>query len=136
MMSYYVGQSGEYVKTITETDIYSFAELCGDYNPVHVDKEFAEKSFFGKQVSHGILILSLCSTVIGTIMPGNGTIYLSQNSKFLKPVYIGDTVKAVITIASLEDNNRAILKTEVFNQYNEVVIAGEAKVILPVKEGE
>ncbi len=136
MMSYYVGQSGEYVKTITETDIYSFAELCGDYNPVHVDKEFAKKSFFGKQVSHGILILSLCSTVIGTIMPGNGTIYLSQNSKFLKHVYIGDTVKAVITIASLEDNNRAILKTEVFNQYNEVVIAGEAKVILPVKEGE
>lgn len=130
-MEYYVGMKGEFSKTITETDVYNFAGICGDFNAVHVNKIEAGNSIFGKQVAHGILVLSFCSTVIGTIMPGQGTVYLSQDSKFVKPVYIGDTIRAEVTVKQILEKNRAELVTEVYNQNDELVITGMAKVILP-----
>ena len=130
-MDYYIGQKDEFSKTITESDIYAFAGVSGDFNPVHVDCVKAAQTVFKKQIAHGLLSASLISTVIGTKMPGNGTIYLGQNLKFIKPVFIHDTLTAEVEITDIQDNKRATLKTQVFNQNFEMVIDGEATVILP-----
>lgn len=128
---FYEGKKGTFSKTISETDVYNFAGICGDFNPIHVNRIEAEKSFFGKQIVHGFLVASFISTVIGMQMPGPGTIYLGQKCKFLKPVYIGDTITAEVTIVSIDSKNNAVLKTIVMNQDNVIVIEGEALVKLP-----
>lgn len=81
-MEYYVGQVANFSKTISETDIYTFAGISGDFNPVHINKLEAEKSIFGRQVAHGILGASFISTVIGMQLPGPGTIYMKQSLEF------------------------------------------------------
>ncbi len=132
-MEFSVGQKASFSKTISETDIVNFAGICGDFNPVHVNKIEAEKSRFGKQIAHGALINSFISTVLGLYLPGNGTIYLSQNSKFLNPVYIGDTITAEVCITEIYEKKRARLLTIVSNQKGEIVIEGNATVLLPRK---
>lgn len=129
MNGFCVGDKGEYSKTITDEDVMAFANISGDYNPIHIDEEAAENSIFGKRVCHGMLSASFISTVIGTIMPGPGAIYLSQNIKFVSPVYLGDTLKAVVTIKEIVDT-KGILKLEtiVLNQEDKNVITGEATV--------
>ena len=132
-MDFQVGQQASFSKTITETDVYQFAGISGDFNPVHVNKIEAEKSIFGKQVAHGILGASLISAVLGTSLPGPGTIYMGQTLKFLSPVYIGDTICAIVKIKELLPKGKAILDTEVKNQNDKTVISGEAIVKLPVE---
>ena len=126
-----IGQSGTFSKTLTQTDVYSYAGISGDFNPVHVNEMEAKNSLFGKQVVHGMLTASLISTVIGTVMPGKGSIYLGQNLKFLKPVFFGDTITAVVTVLEI-DVERSVLKlqTQEFNQYNDMVVDGTAMVKL------
>lgn len=128
---FYLGKEGMFSKTITEADVYNFAGITGDLNPLHVDAIEAADSVFGRRVAHGMLVSSLFSTVIGTSMPGKGTIYLSQECKFLKPVYFGDTISAYVRVLRLLENRRAELLTEAYNQSNVQVISGTAKVILP-----
>lgn len=124
-----IGQSGSFSKTLTQTDVYIYAGVCGDFNPVHVNEVEAGKSIFGKQVVHGMLSASLISTVIGTIMPGKGSIYLGQNLKFVKPVFFGDTITAVVTIIGIDDYKNILeLQTQEFNQNNELVVDGTARV--------
>lgn len=130
-MEYYVGQTGSFSKTISETDIYSFAGICGDFNPVHVNECAARESLFGRRIAHGFLGGSLISTVLGMYLPGPGTIYLSQSLKFRAPVYIGDTIVAKATILELMDKGKARLDTRVVNQDGALVIEGEAVVRLP-----
>lgn len=96
-MKYYIGQNASFSKTISETDVYLFAGISGDFNPVHVNKIEAEKTRFGRQIAHGILCSSLISSVLGTRFPGEGTIYLEQTLKFCSPVYIGDTITVTPT---------------------------------------
>lgn len=117
-------------KTITEKDVHSFAELSGDFNPVHVDKAEAEKSIFKKQIAHGMLVGSLISSVIGMKLPGPGTIYMEQNFSFLKPVYLGDTVTAFVEVEEVINEKKGIyrLKTYVKKQDDSVVIDGYAVV--------
>jgi 3-hydroxybutyryl-CoA dehydratase len=79
----------EFVNTFTEKDVVAFAGLSQDDNPIHVDPEYARNSIFKKQVVHGVLLVSMFSKIFGTIYPGNGGIYMSQTSKFLKPAFIG-----------------------------------------------
>lgn len=129
-MSYQVGMTDSFSKTISESDIYTFAGISGDFNPVHVNSEYAKNSLFGKQIAHGFLSGSLISTVIGTKMPGPGTIYLKQNMIFKKPVYIGDTLEASVTIKDIK-GSKAELDTLVTNQYGEIIIEGTALVKLP-----
>lgn len=131
-MNYSIGQTAHFSKTISETDVYNFAGICGDFNPVHINKVEAEKSIFGKPVVHGALVASFISTAIGMYLPGPGTIYMKQESKFLRPVYFGDTITAMVEIVSIDERNRATLKTQVINQKNECVIDGTALVKLPV----
>lgn len=130
-MDYYVGQRAEVQKTIAEADIRNFAEVSGDFNPLHMDEKEAEKSIFGKRIAHGFLGGSLISTVIGTKMPGPGTVYISQTMEFKAPVYIGDTLRAEVAIVEIINRKRARLRTQVFNQNEVCVICGEAVVRLP-----
>lgn len=125
-----VGDSGTFSKTITEYDIYSFAGITGDFNPIHVDEEAAGKSVFQHRIAHGMLTGSLISTVIGNRMPGPGTVYLEQNLKFKAPVFIGDTCTARVTVAEVINAEKGIyrLDTQVSNQSGIIVSTGYAVV--------
>jgi len=87
-----VGDIAEFGKTISESDIYAYAGLSGDFNPAHVNEAYAQNTFFKKRIAHGMLTAGFISTILGTIMPGPGTIYLKQELNFLAPVFIGDTI--------------------------------------------
>lgn len=129
-MEFYIGQRASVSKTISESDVYLFAGICGDFNSVHINEIEASKSRFGKKIVHGALLNSFFSTVLGMKLPGEGTIYISQNTNFLAPVYQGDTITAGVEIVEIS-NNKATLKTQIINQDGVVVVDGEAKVLLP-----
>jgi 3-hydroxybutyryl-CoA dehydratase len=129
-----VGQKESFTKTITETDVVLFGGISGDLNPAHFNEEYAKQSIFKARVAHGCLCSSLFSTVLGMHLPGPGTIYLSQESKFLKPVYIGDTVTAVVEVVEMiHEKNRIVCDTTAYNQKGEKVIVGKAVVMPPKK---
>lgn len=128
----YIGQSAEFTKTISESDVYLFAGITGDHNPMHVNDIYAKQSKFGERLVHGLLSSSLISTVIGTKLPGNGSIYVEQNLSFKAPVVFGDTVSAKVEVKEVyTDKNRVKLRTYCTNQYDEVVIDGYAIIIPP-----
>ena len=127
-----VGQSARFSKTITEADIYLFAGITGDLNPAHVNEEFAKKTFFKTRISHGMLTASFISTIIGTMLPGPGSIYMQQQVRFLAPVKIGETVTAIAEVVEiLSDKKRVRLKTTCVNQDGTTVVDGEALVSPP-----
>ncbi len=137
-MIHVIGEKTTLVRKISESDINMFADISGDYNPVHIDQEAAERSIFGKRIAHGMLVGSLISNAIGMKLPGPGTIYMEQDMKFLKPVYIGDTVTVEVEVAEIISVKKSILKllTIVTNQQSEVVIDGFAVVKAPQEESE
>ncbi|MDR1423146.1 MAG: MaoC family dehydratase [Azoarcus sp.] len=126
-----VGQTASTARTVSEADILAFAGVSGDNNPVHVDQEFAASTPFKGRIAHGILSASYISTVIGTKLPGPGTIYLSQNLKFKAPVRVGDTVLARVTVSALEPEKRRATLTTVCTVGDTEVTVGEATVLLP-----
>lgn len=126
------GDRAEFSKTISESDIYLYAGITGDFNPVHVNQAYAEKSFFQSRIAHGLLPAGFISTVIATKLPGPGTIYVKQELSFTAPVYIGDTITASVEVLEIDPSkNRVILKTICENQENKVVIKGQALVSPP-----
>lgn len=127
-----VGDASMFTKTITEADITLYAGISGDFNPAHVNAVEAEKGMFGQRIVHGMLSAGFISTVLGTQLPGPGTIYMGQELRFVKPVFIGDTVTAVCTVVErIEEKNRLKLETVVKNQNGENVITGFATVMPP-----
>ncbi|MDR1855284.1 MAG: MaoC family dehydratase [Azoarcus sp.] len=126
-----VGQTASLARTVSEADILAFAGVSGDSNPVHVDQEFAASTPFKGRIAHGILSASYISTVIGTKLPGPGTIYLSQNLKFKAPVRIGDTVLARVTVTALEPEKHRITLSTICYVGDTEVLVGEASVLLP-----
>lgn len=128
-----IGDSASFEKTISESDVYQFAGITGDFNPLHVNKTEAEKSVFGERVVHGMLAGSLLSTVIGMYMPGKGTIYMEQNCKFIAPIKIGDTLKATVICEEILNLTKGIvrLKNEISNQDGRTVITGYSVVMVP-----
>lgn len=132
-MAYRIGENVQVSKTISETDVYLFAGISGDFNPVHVNKVEAEDSIFGKQIAHGFLVGSLLSNAIGMRLPGPGTIYMEQDMKFKKPVHIGETVTAKLEVSEILNEEKRILKltTQVVNQHGDLVIDGYAVVKAP-----
>ena len=129
-----IGQTASYSKTIAETDVYLFAGITGDFNPVHMNAVHAEQSMFKNRIAHGMLSASMISTVLGTQLPGPGTIYLSQQVKFLSPVYFGDTITAIVEVKELDqETSRAVISTYCLNQHGKKVLDGEAKVMVPKK---
>jgi 3-hydroxybutyryl-CoA dehydratase len=130
-----LGQTASFAKTITEADILLFAGVSGDTNPVHIDAEAAARTPFKERIAHGMLSASLISTVLGTRLPGPGTIYLAQNLKFRAPVRIGATVTATAEVTALDaEKKRATLKTTC-TVGGKPVIEGEAVVMVPSREG-
>lgn len=134
-MNFFVGQTAAFSRTVTETDIVMFAGLSGDYNPVHVDQEYAVETRFGLRIAHGLLTTSFLSRLLGMELPGKGSVYLEQSLKFLEPVFIGDTITASAEILEI-DQDRGILRLETIcrKQDNTIVLKGEAKMMMP-KEG-
>lgn len=130
-MNLKVGNTASISRTITDKDIVAFAELSGDHNPVHLDEAFAQTTRFGRRIAHGMLGASLISAVLGTELPGKGSIYLSQTLQFLGPVYIDDTIAARVTVQKVrEDKAIVTLETVCENQRGETVIKGEAIVLV------
>ena len=126
-----VGQSAMFGKTVTEADIMAFAGVSGDTNPIHLHEAFAKTTRFGQRIAHGMLSGSFISTVVGTKLPGPGSVYVSQTLSFTAPVSIGDTVTAICTITHINHERRRVtLKTQCLNG-DIVVIDGEAVVSVP-----
>ncbi len=128
-----VGQEKTIKREITEELINDFAKVSTDYNPIHLDENYANQTIFGKRIAHGMIAASFISAVIGNDFPGNGTIYMGQTLKFLAPVFIGETLSIVVRIIEITDN-KAILLTDVYNTQGEKKVTGEAKVVLPKQE--
>ncbi|MGI9181652.1 MAG: MaoC family dehydratase [Longimicrobiaceae bacterium] len=130
-----VGQAAEFAKTVTEADVVLYAGITGDLNPAHINQVEAEKSRFGGRIAHGMLSAGLISAVLGTRLPGPGTIYLEQTLRFTRPVRIGDTVTARVEVIELIEKRRRVrLATSCANQDGEVVLEGEALVMVPAAE--
>ena len=126
-----VGQVAEMAKTVTETDVTRFADVTGDFNPVHVDAEAAAQSRFGERIAHGMLSAGFISAVLGMRLPGTGSIYLSQSLRFTKPVRIGDTVTTRVEVLEVIATKRRVrLATTCRNQNGETVVEGEAVVMV------
>ncbi|MBC8059838.1 MAG: MaoC family dehydratase [Clostridiaceae bacterium] len=127
-----VGDKEDFEKTISESDVYLYAGITGDLNPAHINQREAESSIFKGRIAHGMLTAGLISAVLGMKLPGPGTIYLSQELKFLAPVRIGDTIKAEVeVIEKIEEKNRIVLNTICTNQNGELVLKGKAVVMPP-----
>lgn len=122
-----IGDSATFSKTVTEHDVETFAGLTGDFNPVHINAEYAKTSLFKERIAHGILTAGFISAVLGTKLPGEGALYLGQNLRFTAPVKLGDTVTARVTVTEKRDDKKIIkLHTVVTNQHGKTVIDGEA----------
>ncbi|WP_372677438.1 MaoC family dehydratase [Desulfosarcina sp.] len=127
-----IGDSDRFSKTVTDTDIYLFAGVTGDFNPAHIDEAYAQGTFFKTRIAHGMLSAGFISAVIGTRLPGPGTVYMRQTLDFLAPVRIGDTVTATVeVIEKMQDKKRVRLKTTCVNQEGTRVLDGEALVSPP-----
>ena len=127
-----VGQHASLSKTVMEDDITAFAKVSGDYNPVHLDEAAAKQTIFGGRIAHGMLGASIISAAIAMKLPGPGSIYLSQSLRFTKPVRIGDTVTAHVEVMEvIPAKKRVRLATTCRNQAGELVIEGEATVMVP-----
>jgi 3-hydroxybutyryl-CoA dehydratase len=131
---YEIGQSAEFTKTVTEEDVMKFAEVTGDYNPIHVNAEYAKTQMFGKQVAHGALSSGLISAVLGFKLFGPGILYGGQTVRFVAPVFFGDTLTAVATVKEKFTKKDGKLKfiicdTIVKNQDDVVVTSGEGTIV-------
>jgi len=128
-----VGDTAQIVRRVDDGDIASFVDAVGDYNPVHADREYAATTMFRQPIAPGIWTAGLISGVIGTRLPGPGAIYLSQELKFLKPVFFSDVITARVEVLEvLRERNRIRLKTVCTNQRGEDVLTGEA-LVMPSK---
>ena len=127
-----VGQTASFSKTVSESDIYMFAGVSGDFNPAHVNAAYARTTPFKERIAHGMLSASFISNVIGTQLPCEGSIYIGQTLKFVNPVHIGDTITAIVEVKEIiKEKNRVILKTTCFNQLGDRVLDGEATILPP-----
>lgn len=127
-----IGDSEFYERTVTEADVVMFGGVSGDLNPAHFNEKYARDTMFKGRIVHGMLTASYFSTVLGTLLPGPGTIYLGQELKFTKPVRVQDTIKAVVTVTEINlEKNIVKLETIAYNENGEVVVKGLATVMPP-----
>lgn len=136
-MNLCIGDTAEITRTIEDADIHAFARVTGDHNPVHVDDAFARTTRFGRRIAHGMLTASLISSVLANKLPGAGSVYLGQTLQFVAPVFPGDEVTARVTVKEIRDDKPIVkLETLCLNQRGEVVIRGEATVLIPSSLGK
>jgi len=129
-----LGQEASFSKTITETDVYLFAGISGDFNPVHVNEEYAKQTPFKTRIAHGALPQSLIAAVLGMKLPGLGTVLVEIRCRFKAPTFFGDTITATATVAEkIQDKRWVRMDLHWTNQRGETVAAGEAVVVPPRK---
>jgi len=127
-----IGSTASITKTISIDDVDDFARLSGDTNPVHLDDSYAATSRFGRRIAHGLLVASLISAVLGTRLPGPGSVYLNQTLTFKSPVFPGDEVTALVEVIRIrEDKPIVTIRTTCTNQAGQVVLEGEAILLVP-----
>ncbi|RLD05957.1 MAG: enoyl-CoA hydratase [Chloroflexi bacterium] len=130
-----IGDSASLTKSFSDTDVRSFAEISGDKNPLHLDDDYAAQTQFERRLVHGMLTAGLISAILGTKLPGEGSIYLSQSFNFRAPVFIGDTITARVTITKIREDKPIITaETICENQDGVVVLEGEAVLFVPREE--
>ncbi len=130
-MDLQIGDKFSTSKQITDSVVRAFAELSGDFNPIHLDEEFAAKTRFGRRIAHGMISGALISAVLGYEFKERKIVYLSQTLKFTAPVFLDDTVTATATVANIrEDKPIVTLETVCTNQSGETVVKGEAVVMV------
>ena len=126
-----ISDYAEVSKSFSKKDVLQFAELSGDWNPIHVDEKIAAESIFGKQVIHGILLTGLISGLLGSELPGSGSIYLAQSLKFMKPVFIDEKVIARVEVVQvIHDKGIIILKSTCRTLASGIVLEGESTILL------
>ncbi len=131
-MSINIGDSASLKKAFSSDEVAAFADLSTDHNPIHLDEAAAQQSVFGQRVVHGALSASLFSSLLGTQLPGPGSIYLGQTLSFKRPVYIDEEVTAVVEVIALDARKPiATLRTQLFKADGKLAIDGEASVRLP-----
>lgn len=127
-----VGQTASLTRQVTAADVKAFAMVTRDYNPAHLDQDYAEQSQFKEVIAHGMWAAGLISALLGTKFPGFGSIYLNQSLSFRRPVHINDTLTATVTVKSKNDAKKWVtLDCQVTNQAGKAVVTGEAQVIPP-----
>ena len=126
-----LGQTAEYEKQVTDADVRKFADISGDYNPIHLDDDFAKDSMFGARIAHGILTASHISAVIGYIFPGPGWIYLGQSLQFRAPVKIGDTVHTAVEVTDTVAEKNIVELSTICKVGDTVVLKGTATIKSP-----
>lgn len=131
IMDLKIGDQFSTSKQITDAVVRTFAELSGDFNPIHLDEEFAKTTRFGRRIAHGMISGALISAVLGYEFKARKIVYLSQTLKFVAPVYIDDTVTATATVTNIrEDKPVVTLETVCTNQAGETTLKGEAVVMI------
>lgn len=127
-----VGQSARLVRTLAEQDIVAFAAVSGDINPAHLDPDYASQGALHGVVAHGMWCAALISQLLGTALPGPGTIYLAQTLQFLRPARIGDELRVTATVTAKDDTNGHVtLDCQIRNQGGALVLTGVATVLAP-----
>ena len=130
-----IGEEASFSKTVSETDIYLFAGITGDFNPAHVNEAYAKTTRFKRRIAHGVIPLSLCGPVVGMKMPGPGTIVIDLYARFVRPTYIGDTITATVkVIEKIDEKKRVKLSLSFVNQDGDLVCDGWVQVIPPKAE--
>ncbi len=130
-MNVAIGQQFSTSREVTDELVRRFAEVSGDYNPIHLDEEFAKTTRFGRRIAHGMLSGAFISAVLGNEFKDMKIVYLSQTMKFTAPVFLGDTVTATATITAIrEDKNIVTLETVCTNQNGDILVKGESAVMI------
>ena len=129
-----IGMNRMLERKITQNDIILFSKVSGDQNPVHLDKEYAQQTIFGRRIAHGMLTASLISAVIAEQLPGHGTVYLSQTLKFIRPVLPGQFVTSTVLVTHIEYSNRRVSLDCECKVDEKLVLAGEALVLAPSRK--
>lgn len=126
-----IGMTASYSQTISDADVKAFAGISGDHNPVHLSEEYAKSSRFKNRIAHGLLTASFFSAIFGTKLPGEGCVYAGQNLQFKKPVYLGDTVVAKVTVIAIDVLKKRVTFETVCTVKNRVVTTGTAEIFIP-----
>ena len=128
-----IGQTATIEKTLDKQTVEAFASVSEDNNPIHLDEDFAKTTQFERPIVHGMLASSLISGLLASKVPGAGSIYLGQSLKFVRPIFVGETVIAKVEVASVRDDKPiAVISTQVLNANGEVAVDGEATVMYSV----
>ena len=128
-----IGESATLTKTFNDAEVRAFAEISSDTNPVHLDEAYAASTQFGTRIVHGMLTASLFSALLGNQLPGPGTVYLGQSLRFRRPVKLGDTVEAMVTVKSIDAAKNRVEFECVCRVDGKPVLQGDATVMAPIR---